>query len=36
MKMQSTVYAPTAGKVTAIYAQAAQQVEAKDLLVVIG
>ena len=36
MKMQSTVYAPVAGKVTAIHAQAGQQVEAKDLLVVIG
>ncbi len=35
MKMQSTVYAPVAGKVTAIHAHAGQQVEAKDLLVVI-
>ena len=35
MKMQSTVYAPVAGKVTAIHAQAGQQVEAKDLLVVL-
>jgi pyruvate carboxylase len=36
MKMQSTVYAPVSGKITAIHAQAGQQVEAKDLLVVIG
>ena len=36
MKMQSTIYAPIAGKVTAIHAQAGQQVEAKDLLVAIG
>ncbi|MBZ5591812.1 MAG: pyruvate carboxylase [Acidobacteriia bacterium] len=36
MKMQSTVYAPVAGKVTEIHAQTGQQVEAKDLLVVIG
>jgi pyruvate carboxylase len=36
MKMQSTVYAPVSGKVTAIHAQAGQQVEAKDLLVVIS
>jgi pyruvate carboxylase len=35
MKMQSTIYAPVAGKVTAIHAQAGQQVEAKDLLVAI-
>ena len=35
MKMQSTVYAPVAGKVAAIHAQAGQQVEAKDLLAVI-
>src|SRR6185437_4321064 len=35
MKMQSTLYAPAAGKVTAIHAQAGQQVEAKDLLVAI-
>ena len=35
MKMQSTVYAPVAGKVAAIHAHAGQQVEAKDLLVVI-
>ena len=35
MKMQSTIYAPIAGKVTAIHAQAGQQVEAKDLLVAI-
>jgi pyruvate carboxylase len=36
MKMQSTIYAPVSGKITAIHAQAGQQVEAKDLLVVIG
>ena len=36
MKMQSTVYAPVAGKIVAIHAQAGQQVEAKDLLAVIG
>jgi len=36
MKMQSTVYAPVAGKIMAIHAQAGQQVEAKDLLAVIG
>ncbi len=36
MKMQSTVYAPVAGKILAIHAQAGQQVEAKDLLAVIG
>ena len=36
MKMQSTIYAPIAGKVTAIHTQTGQQVEAKDLLMVIG
>ncbi len=36
MKMQSTVYAPLAGRIVAIHAQAGQQVEAKDLLAVIG
>jgi pyruvate carboxylase len=36
MKMQSTVYAPVPGKISEIHAQAGQQVEAKDLLVVIG
>lgn len=36
MKMQSTVYAPVSGKILAIHAQAGQQVEAKDLLAVIG
>ena len=36
MKMQSTIYAPIAGKVTAIHTQTGQQVEAKDLLIVIG
>ena len=35
MKMQSTVYAPVDGKVTKLTAQAGQQVEAKDLLLVI-
>jgi pyruvate carboxylase len=35
MKMQSTLYAPAAGKITAIHAQAGQQVEAKDLLMEI-
>jgi len=36
MKMQSTVYAPVSGKITALHVQASQQVEAKDLLLVIG
>jgi pyruvate carboxylase len=36
MKMQTTVYAPVAGKVTHLAVQAGQNVEAKDLLVVIG
>jgi pyruvate carboxylase len=36
MKMQSTIYAPIAGRVTAIHTQTGQQVEAKDLLMVIG
>jgi pyruvate carboxylase len=35
MKMQSTVYAPVAGKVAKLWAQPGQQVEAKDLLVAI-
>jgi pyruvate carboxylase len=35
MKMQSTVYAPVSGKVMKILAKAGQQVESKDLLVVI-
>jgi pyruvate carboxylase len=35
MKMQTTVYAPVGGKVTKILVQAGQQVDAKDLLVVI-
>ncbi len=35
MKMQSTIYAPVAGKVTQLLAAAGQNVEAKDLLVVI-
>jgi pyruvate carboxylase len=35
MKMQSTLYAPISGKVTAIHAGAGQQVEAKDLLIEI-
>ena len=36
MKMQSTVYAPVAGTVTQVLVQPGQQVEAKDLLLVIG
>jgi pyruvate carboxylase len=36
MKMQSTVYAPVAGTVTQMLVQPGQQVEAKDLLLVIG
>jgi pyruvate carboxylase len=36
MKMQSTIYAPVAGKVMGVHAQTGQQVEAKDLLVVIA
>ncbi len=35
MKMQSTVYAPVAGKVTQLLVSPGQQVEAKDLLLVI-
>ena len=35
MKMQSTVYAPVAGKVTQVLVAPGQQVEAKDLLLVI-
>ena len=35
MKMQSTVYAPVAGKVTRLLVAPGQQVEAKDLLLVI-
>jgi pyruvate carboxylase len=35
MKMQSTVYAPIAGKVTQLLVSPGQQVEAKDLLLVI-
>jgi pyruvate carboxylase len=35
MKMQTTVYAPVAGKVTRIAVHAGNQVEAKDLLVAI-
>ncbi len=35
MKMQSTVYAPVEGKVRQLLAQAGQQVEPKDLLVVL-
>ena len=35
MKMQSTVYAPAGGKVTQVYVQPGQQVEAKQLLLVI-
>jgi len=35
MKMQSTVYAPVAGKVVKVHAKAGQQVESKDLLLSI-
>ena len=35
MKMQSTVYAPVAGKVTQLLVTPGQQVEAKDLLLAI-
>ena len=35
MKMQSTIYAPVAGKVTQLLAQVGENVEAKDLLLVI-
>jgi pyruvate carboxylase len=35
MKMQSTVYAPVAGKVTQVLVQPGRHVEAKDLLLVI-
>jgi pyruvate carboxylase len=35
MKMQSTVYAPAAGKITQVLVHPGQQVEAKDLLLVI-
>jgi pyruvate carboxylase len=35
MKMQSTVYAPIAGKVVKVHAKAGQQVESKDLLITI-
>ena len=35
MKMQSTVYAPVAGKVTQCWCSPGQHVEAKDLLLVI-
>jgi pyruvate carboxylase len=35
MKMQSTVYAPVAGRVTQLFVKPGQQVEAKDLLMVI-
>jgi pyruvate carboxylase len=35
MKMQSTIYAPVEGKVTQLLAAAGQNVEAKDLLLVI-
>ncbi|HEY3739337.1 MAG TPA: pyruvate carboxylase [Bryobacteraceae bacterium] len=35
MKMQSTIYAPVAGKVTQVLAQVGDNVEAKDLLLVI-
>ncbi len=35
MKMQSTIYAPAAGRVTQLLVEPGQRVEAKDLLVVI-
>ena len=35
MKMQSTVYAPVDGKISQVLAQVGQNVEAKDLLLVI-
>jgi pyruvate carboxylase len=35
MKMQSTVYAPVDGRVSKMLTQTGQQVEAKDLLLVI-
>jgi pyruvate carboxylase len=35
MKMQSTVYAPMAGKVAQVLVQPGRHVEAKDLLLVI-
>ncbi len=36
MKMQSTIYAPKAGKVREILVEAGNQVQSKDLLVVLG
>ena len=35
MKMQTTVYAPVGGKVTQMLVQPGENVEAKDLLLVI-
>ncbi len=35
MKMQSTIYAPKAGRVSRILVEAGQHVEAKDLLLTI-
>jgi biotin carboxyl carrier protein len=35
MKMQSTIYAPKDGKIAKILVEAGQQVEAKDLLLVM-
>jgi pyruvate carboxylase len=35
MKMQSTIYAPKAGRVSRILVEAGQQVEAKELLLTI-
>ncbi len=35
MKMQSTVYAPLTGKVRQLIAKAGQQVDSKDLLLVL-
>jgi len=35
MKMQTTVYAPMAGRIVKLYAEAGKQVDLKDLLVVL-
>ena len=35
MKMQSTLYAPNAGRVAEILVEAGSQVESKDLLLVL-
>jgi pyruvate carboxylase len=36
MKMQSTLYAPVAGRITQLLVEAGQRVDAKDLLMVIA